>query len=84
MNALESSIKTSLDASKTSADELLNKERNRIFNQNKKCFPSSQSFLRALQQDEDEQDEDDEFDADEAEEAANATSNELKKLLRPI
>ena len=81
LNALEPSIKSSLDAAKASTDELLTKERNRIFNHDKDVFAQLAKFLATVQQDDDELSEDDEFDADEAEEAANATSTELKKAV---
>lgn len=81
LNSLEASIKSSLDAAKASTDELLTKERNRIFNHDKSVFAQLAKFIATVQQDDDELSEDDEFDADEAEDVVNATSTELKKAV---
>lgn len=63
----EDSFKRAVANAKSVADELLHKERNRLFNRDKEIFQNLAKYLETLQQDND-PDEEEVFDSDELEE----------------
>jgi hypothetical protein len=73
---IDNSLKSALDDSKTIAEDLLKKERNRLFNNDKEVFHRLAKHLETLQQD-NEPDDEEFFDDDEQEETTTPNSNAI-------
>lgn len=77
LDAIEDALKEALAGSKAIADELLKKERNRLFNSDKEVFARLAKHLETLQE-EAEADDEEEFDDDEQEESSGPTSSAIQ------
>ena len=82
LHALEGTLKTALDGTKGTADQLLKQERNRLYNRNKTVFDRLAQFLESLRQDDEELDDEAEFDEDETEDTSNPTTSAIQKAVK--
>ncbi|MBA6411766.1 ATP-binding domain-containing protein [Parahaliea sp. F7430] len=77
----EDSLKQALKNSRAIADEMLKKERNRLYNKDNDVFHRLAQYLKTLQQD-NEQDDEDVFDDDDQEETAAPTHNAIQVAVK--
>jgi GTPase SAR1 family protein len=81
LDELENEIKLALEVIKNETEELVKKERNRIYNKNKAIFSELARFIDTLELDDEEGDEDAEFD-DDIEENDNPTQSGIQKAVK--
>lgn len=76
----ENAVKQALVDTKAIADDLLKKERNRLYNNNKEVFQQLAKLLETLQQDNDPDDEE-QFDSDEQEESISPSHSAIQEAV---
>ncbi|SFG23822.1 ATP-binding domain-containing protein [Neptunomonas qingdaonensis] len=81
LETFEDAYKSALSDSKTIAEDLLKKERNRLYNKDKEIFHRLAKYLETLQQ-ENEPDDEELFDDDEQEDASVLSSNAIQVAVK--
>jgi len=83
LDAIEGEIRSSLDAAKSVTEQLLKRERNTLYNNDKAIFGQLARFLDSIRQDEDDDsDEDAEFDEDDNEVNAPIAQTDVQRAVK--